>query len=264
MSSTNKENIHVFIGFDDQQPEAYDICAWSIKKHSGSNVFVHPLRHRELRKAGIFNRLWSVESDGNWRDLKDQRPFSTTFSHSRFAVPQYYEYLGLGLDESNRWAVFVDSDFVFTSDINHLISEAKSTGKALSVVKHNYTSSGSTKMDNREQAQYNYKLWSSLMVFDMWSFDVCDEDLDINNDDGRSLHTFDWYKPGPDQIGSLSESWNFVPNHSEKKVLTPNAIHFTLGTPLHPGYEHTKYAGIFNQYLSEVRREKANRGTDGL
>lgn len=270
-----KENIHVFIGFDDQQPEAFDICAWSIKKHSGSNVFVHPLKHRELRNAGIFNRSWAVESDGNWRDLKDQRPFSTTFSHLRFATPLYFEYLGLHLDETNRWAVFCDSDFVFTTDINQLISEARSTGKALSVVKHNYINGGDStggvvderkrvKMDGRDQAQYNYKLWSSLMVFDMWQFNVDDEDLDVNNDDGRSLHTFDWYKPGPEQIGSLSEAWNFVPNHSEKTVLTPHAVHMTEGTPLHPGYEHTKYAGIFNQYLSEVRYEKAKRLGDSL
>jgi hypothetical protein len=257
-------NIHVFIGFDDQQPEAYDVCAWSIKKHSGPNVFVHPLKHRVLREIGLFNRPWMIEENGNWKDLQDGRPFSTTFSFTRFLVPQYYEYLGLWHDDRNRWAIFVDSDFIFTQPVELLVMDAENTGKTLSVVKHNYEGKGKPKMDGRDQATYNCKLWSSLMVYDMFKYDVSDEDLDVNKDDGRSLQTFDWYKPGLDNIGSLPEDWNFIPGHSERKTLSASAIHYTEGTPLHPGYEHTKYSGLFNQYLSEVRYEKAKRRGDGL
>jgi len=258
------ENIHVFIGFDDAQPEAFDVCAWSISKHSGPNVFIHPLKHRELRQIGLFNRPWAVESDGNWRDLQDTRPFSTTFSFTRFLVPQYWDYLGLWNDKDNRWAIFVDSDFVFTQDLDLLVTHAEETGKALSVVKHNYEGKSKPKMDGRDQAQYNCKLWSSLMVYDMYKYNVSDEDLDVNNDTGRSLQTFDWYKPGLDNIGALPEEWNFIPDHSEKTVLTPYAVHMTEGTPLHSGYEHTKYSGLFNQYLAEVRLEKARRLRDDI
>ena len=87
------ENIHVFVGMDDEQREAYEVCAYSIRQNSGPNVKIHPINHRELRKIGLFNRPWKVQPDGNWLDERDGRPFSTTFSHSRFAVPAYYHYL---------------------------------------------------------------------------------------------------------------------------------------------------------------------------
>jgi len=261
--SVANSNIHVFIGFDESQAEAYRVAAYSIRKNSGLNVKVHPLSHRTLRDVGLFQRPWTIESDGKWTDKVDNRPFSTTFSHTRFLTPAYYDYLGLNLDMSNRWAVFVDSDVLFLEDVNELISEAKATGAPLSVVKHNYQAKGVIKMDGREQSQYNCKLWSSLMVFDMWKFDYTDEDLDVNKDDGRSLHTFDWYRGGLEGIGSLSESWNFIPDHSEKTTLVPAAIHYTEGLPLHPGYEHTRYGELFNQYHQEMILERAQRIGDG-
>ena len=270
----SKENIHVFIGLDDGQVDAYRTCAYSIRTNSGPNVKIHPLNHRDLRRVGLFKRPWLVDENGNWSDAVDARPFSTTFSHTRFLTPSYYDYLGLNLIEDNRWAVFLDSDMICLEDFNKLVSDAKATGRPLSVVKHNYMNGDSAsgavderkrvKMDGRDQAQYNCKLWSSLMVFDMWQFDYTDEDLDVNKDDGRGLHTFDWYRQGLDGIGSLPEAWNFIPDHSEKNTLTPKMIHYTEGLPLHYGYERCRYGEVFNQYYQGMLTEKARRINDGL
>lgn len=258
------DNIHVFIGYDDSQVDAYRTCAYSIRANSGPNVKIHPLSHRDLRRVGLFNRPWEVTEKGDWKDKRDTKPFSTTFSHTRFLTPAYYEHLGLTLDSDNRWAVFLDSDMVALKDFNELVEEAEATGKDLSVVKHDYTPPGTVKMDGADQATYNCKLWSSLMVFDMHLFDYTDEDLDVNKDDGRGLHTFDWYRGGLDGIGSLPEGWNFIPDHSEKNTLNPFMIHYTLGTPLHFGYERCRYAEVFNQYYQGMLTEKAKRINDGL
>lgn len=264
MTTSKTDNIHVFIGCDDLQPEAFKTCAYSIKRWTDNNVHIIPLAHRTLREAGLFDRTWRVTESGSWVDERDGLPFSTTFSHLRFLTPKYFDYLGLFNDTNNRWAIFVDSDFIFLDNIRSLIENADEQGKPLSVVKHNYAGKGSVKMDAREQVNYNCKLWSSLMVFDMWKWNFDDEDLDVNKDTGRSLHTFDWYKPGLEGIGSLSESWNFIPDHSEKTTLYPSAIHFTEGTPLHKGYEGVRYGELFKQAYQGMLAERARRVNDGL
>jgi len=258
------DNIHIFIGFDDLQPAAYKTCAYSIKRWTDNNVHIHPLHHRTLREQGLFNRAWEVTEKGTWVDKTDGLPFSTTFSHARFLVPKYFEHLGLYNDYANKWAIFVDSDFIALDDVRSLVDDAYATKAPLSVVKHNYQGKGTVKMDAREQTNYNCKLWSSLMVFDMHLWNMDDEDLDVNRDTGRSLHTFDWYKPGLDAIGSLPERWNFIPDHSEKTCLYPSFIHFTEGTPLHRGYEDCKYGELFKQAYQGMLMETARRINDGL
>lgn len=260
-----KDNITVFIGYDATQRDAYRTCAHSIRTNSKEPVAIYPLDHQILRKAGLFNRPWLTKEDGSVIDIRDGLTFSTTFAFTRFLSPAYFSYLGLNVDKNNRWLVFVDSDFVFMDDIRNLVLEAEETGRPLSVVKHNYTPKSSTKFNGNDQSVYNTKLWSSLMVFDMESFEW-DERFDANNDTGRDLHTFDWIPAGVDSLGSLYEGWNFIPDHSEAKISPYNirAIHFTSGTPLHKGYEDTKYGGVWLSYYQGMLIETAKRVNDGL
>ena len=52
--------MHIFVGYDSRESDAYDVCLKSIKLNNAANVFVHPLNHLELRKQGLFKRRWLV------------------------------------------------------------------------------------------------------------------------------------------------------------------------------------------------------------
>ena len=147
----------------------------------------------------------------------------------------------------------------------------------MNVVKHRYkqplfdtgTKIEFYKMDGREQSYYGCKLWSSLMVFDTWRFsEFGDELLDVNTDPGSYLHGFEWYPGGPDALGSIPESWNFIPGHSDRMetpgftrnaTLTPDAIHFTNGTPLHKGCENTLYGAVFLNAYKDALLDEARK-----
>jgi len=94
--------LNVMIGWDAREAVTADVCAHSILKRTSSNVKIEYLKHRQLRQSGIFSRPWLVESDtGNWKDLIDNKQFSTEFSHTRFLVPALMKYKG--------WALFMAS-----------------------------------------------------------------------------------------------------------------------------------------------------------
>jgi len=251
------ENISVFIGYDSAQDSAYKTCAYSIRKHSGHGVHIFPLNHKDLRSKGLFNRPWLTKEDGIKVDVRDGRPFSTDFSHTRFLTPEYFDYLGLNYDKENRWAIFVDSDFLFLSDVRQMIASLGKNPRPLSVVKHEYRPKTSVKMDGAPQEGYNYKLWSSLMIFDMYQWDS-DEHIDANMSSGSDLHSFDWYPQGVDNIGQIPESWNFIPNHSEKNTLTIDAIHYTEGLPVLKGYEDAPKTSLWWRYYQEMLLNEAN------
>lgn len=200
----------------------------------------------------MFNREWSIKADGNTVDNTDARPFSTNFAFTRFLVPEYSRYLGTNASDID---VFVDSDFVFRRDIYSILEVEDISTKPLWVVKHDYKSPNLIKMDNQSQMNYNKKLWSSFMIFrDIQAGPTVEE---VNTKPGSWLHGFEWLSE--DQIGALNESWNFIPDHSETRVSasSPNAIHFTEGTPLmKPG---CRYAEVFNSVLRDVLTEALHK-----
>ena len=254
----HKPDIHVFIGYDPTQDLAWDVCARSIKTTSSSFVNIIKLDALELRRKGLFDRTWQVEGDsGRWLDLKDGRPFSTTFAHSRFIVPEYARYLGIRGDDV---AIFVDSDFVFLDDIHKILADCpKWRDFPVSVVKHNYTSTHKEKMVHAPQTNYPMKLWSSLMMFNLQHPKTYIKRSQVNCEDGSWLHSFSWLSPS--EIGNIPESWNFIPDHSEERIKQRDikAIHFTEGTPLMAGYEHCRYAEVFNFNLRELYRDYATK-----
>ena len=121
----------VFIGFDERQVKAYEVCKQSILDSASGPVDVYPLNHRDLRQKGLFWREWIVEATtGNLKDAIDGLPFSNQFSHTRFLVPQYCSFLGI----KEPKAMFVDLDFVFFDDIYLLFNEGQN--KPVSCIKH--------------------------------------------------------------------------------------------------------------------------------
>ena len=203
---------------------ASDVAAHSIRRRTKHKVDIEFLNHRELRRAGKFARPWLVDGPtGNWTDLIDGKPFSTEFSHTRFLVPHLMNYQG--------WALFMDADMIFLSDVKKLF-EMVDDKYALMCVKHNHiVKNESVKMDGRAQLMYRRKNWSSFVL---WN---CGHPMNrqitvekVNFMKGSDLHAFSWL---PDEvIGSLPYSYNYISGSSPH--LAPDDIdmlHYTDGGP---------------------------------
>lgn len=235
----------MFIGYDERAPQAFQVAKHSLLKHTKQSVIVHKLDHRSLRKDGLFYREWKIDKQGQYIDLVDGRPFSTQFSHTRFLVPELWR----NLKDSSKAsvAVFVDCDFVFFEDIDKLFDLVEDNQRKypLWCVNHNYKPSENLKMEGMAQSEYNKKLWSSLMVFDMNHEDNRKVTVEyVNSQDGRLLHQFDWLS-NPLAIGSIPEAWNFLPNHSEKNTSEINGVHYTEGGPWIQEYKTCRYANLW-------------------
>jgi hypothetical protein len=107
--------------------------------------------------------------------------------------------------------------------------------KAIWVVKHNYKPENKVKMDGMVQDNYNKKLWSSLILFDLDHPKIKALTPEIvNTKTGSYLHKFEWLD-GSD-IGELDERWNWIPQASptgaDRDDLSPvGAVHYTEGIP---------------------------------
>jgi len=218
--------LSVYIGWDAREAIASDVLAHSITRRTQSPVKINYLKHRELRRSGQFSRPWLTVSDtGNWIDLQDNKPFSTEFSHTRFLVPSLMEYKG--------WALFLDSDMIFLSDIKKLF-ELCDDKYAVMVVKHQHrVKPNERKMDGREQLSYNRKNWSSFMLFNCGH--PANKSLTkevVNFKSGSDLHAFCWLKDH--EIGDLPFDYNYISGVSPRRGGRdgmPAVIHYTEGGP---------------------------------
>jgi hypothetical protein len=258
---------HIFVGFDEREPEAYLVAKHTLEKNATASIEVHPLNHRELRNKGLFQREWKIKYNGQYEDLGDGRPFSTQFSHSRFLVPELWRRLE---DPSKSPLVmFVDCDFLYLDDIKDLFDEI-TTKRSLTnrtpwvyCTKHDYKPENKIKMDGMEQSNYNMKLWTAMMVFDM--SDDKNENLTpemVNTETGRFLHNFGWLpatEDTEDLIVNVSERWHFVPDHSEEHTTdSPCAIHFTEGGPWFKEYLNCRYGDMWLKAYKEALVKQAN------
>ena len=261
MSLPEAKQINVFIGHDERLDIDWQICSkslrWNNKEGSRKPIRIFKMNHRDLRQIKLFQRAWQVEGDtGNYLDLKDGRPFSTQFSHSRFLAPSYAKYLGCNALDP---CIFVDSDFIFMSDIWDILVDCKDwREKPISVVKHSFMPLATEKMDHQSQVKYPMKLWSSLILFNLLHPSHKPDIDKVNAENGSWLHGFGWLKA--DQIGEIPEKWNFIPNHSEERVKTRDvkAIHFTEGSPALLGNK-IKYSEIYSFYKQMVLEENLER-----
>lgn len=124
----------------------------------------------------------------------------------------------------------MDSDMFMRADICELFSLC-SESYPLWCVHHKYDPPEGIKMDGQIQQSYQRKNWSSLMLFQ------CDHPAhknltlnDVNTKPGRWLHRFSWISDKAEDIGQISEEWNWLDGHSSEKI-TPKNVHFTTGGP---------------------------------
>jgi len=218
-------NYNVFIGYDEREDVAAQVCKFSIERRLTPNdkVNIQFLKTSEIKE---YNRVVS-------------EPQSTDFTFSRFWVPYLSNYTG--------YSVFCDCDFLFLDDIGELVHSVDPYA-AVSVVKHpTYQPNGKTKMDNIPQHTSLYKNWASLMVFNNEHPRIKYLTPQYLNNvvPGKKLHDFQWV--AHENIGSLSLDWNVLDGYYQ--LDNPRAIHYTDGGPWFKGYEQTYYSQYWiNEY----------------
>lgn len=222
------ETVKIFIGYDKREKIAYDVCKFSIEKHSSIPTEIVPLKQDYLRSTGLF-----------YRDID---PLSSTeFTFTRFLIPELMSYSGM--------AIFCDCDFLFTQDIKNLVDQFNSD-KALQVVKHNYTPTNIYKMDGSKQTVYDRKNWSSLVL---WN---CGHEANkkltsklVNTESGLFLHQFKWLSDN--DIGEIDRRWNHLVGVNSSTEL-PYGIHYTNGGPWFDNYKDCEYHDVWIRYYNEM------------
>jgi hypothetical protein len=212
--------LRVFVGWDQREPVAYDVCRYSLERRSSIPLDIRPIKLEDLRARGLY-----------WR--QEDPLASTEFTYSRFLTPALADFTGM--------ALFCDCDFLWLADIAGLIHAAES-GKAVHCVQHDYRPSEAVKMDGRAQTQYPRKNWSSLMLFDCAHPAVCAlTPAVVNSESGAYLHRMQWVDDK--DIGALPMEWNWLEGWNQKPVVgTPGAVHFTRGGPWFAHWQNVDYA----------------------
>lgn len=220
--------LQVFVGWDPREDTAWEVCRHSILARTDpGEVSVTPLIQSELRQSGVY-----------WRE-PDQRA-STEFSLTRFLTPH--------LAGKKGYAVFVDCDFLFLTDIREVMKEIDTT-KAVSVVQHDYKPKESVKMDGCVQYPYPRKNWSSFIVFN------CEHPAVraltpkvVNESESAFLHRFQWLEDS--EIGDLDIGWNYLEGWYPPAYDNLKAVHYTLGGPW---FEHKRDCDFADLWITESR-----------
>lgn len=238
----------VFIGFDGREAVASHVAANSIRRRTFTDIKINYLKHRELRKCGLFSRPWLVKPDtGDYEDLIDAKPFTTEFSHTRFLVPALQDYQG--------WALFMDADMIFQSDIKNLFN-LKNNRYAVMCVQHKHKPKERQKMDGQLQTIYHRKNWSSFVLWNCSH--PSNEKLTkekVNFMKGADLHAFSWLQDH--EIGSLPPSYNFISGVSppmqpiNDKPILPDVIHYTDGGPWFEECKDVPFAHLWTREYEE-------------
>lgn len=159
---------------------------------------------------------------------------SNEFSFSRFLVPYLSNYEGQ--------AIFLDCDMLLRTDISEIFEVFEyDPGKAVYVVKHNYTPKDNIKYLNNVQYDYPRKNWSSVVL---WN---CAHEKNkqltpsfVNTADPMVLHRFMWLDD--DDIGSLDVHWNWLVGEYENPPDDVKNIHWTVGGPYFHEYQNADFA----------------------
>jgi hypothetical protein len=201
--------LKVFVGWDPREDIAWEVCRYSILRRTDSaQVEVYPLVQSKLRAQGLYKRPIDTLA-------------ATEFSLTRFLTPH--------LAGNDGYAVFVDCDFLFVTDIRNVLTEIDAT-KAVSVVKHDYKPAETQKMDGCVQHPYPRKNWSSFMVFNCTHPAVrALTPKVVNSAEPAYLHRLQWLNDS--EIGALDKGWNYLEGWYEPKYDKLKAIHYTLGGP---------------------------------
>lgn len=243
----------VVIGHDYREQEAYDVCEFSLRRHSTGPLNIIRLQERDLRAEGLYDRPYRVDEKGQFWDERDGRPFSTAFSFARFLTPHVARAHGV----TSGFVLFIDCDFLFRRDVAELFKLADSR-YAVQVVKHQHAPPPGTKMDGVSQHRYSRKNWSSCILWnlDRPALNALTPSL-ANHATGGFLHGFEWLEEG--HIGYLPETWNWLVGHSpttaRQRDLSANAhsagaLHYTDGGPW---FKHMQDCPMAKEWLQERR-----------
>lgn len=214
-----------FIGYDAREHEAAAVAAYSISRRSNVRARIYLIEHMTMRRLGFFDRPWSVGHNGQFYDIRDERPFSTAFSHSRFLA----FYLARALKCTGP-CMFVDCDWLFLDDPSRILREQKDHPKKIGVVaREREIKKHSVKMDGMIQQGYERKLWSAMFTFmphehyaELFSLDK------VNHSPGRDLHGFLGAPIGA--FWGIDPRWHYIPSLDEKPKDT-GGIHFSEFSP---------------------------------
>jgi len=217
------DTLRVYVGWDSREPEAYVVCEYSLLRHASVRVECIPIKQEVVRDKGLY-----------WRAPDPLA--STEFTYTRFLVPHLAEYRG--------WAIFCDSDFLWTADVEELW-RARDPRYAVMCVQHDYVPKETTKMDGAVQTAYPRKNWSSLMLFNC-EHAACQK-LTVeaaNTQSGAYLHRMQW--AADEEIGVLNGTWNWLEGWNEKPASgLPGAIHYTRGGPWFEQWQDVDYADVW-------------------
>jgi hypothetical protein len=233
-----KQKLKVYVGYDSREDIAWQVCRFSLLRHASGEVEVYPLKQNVLRELGLYTRPADKAA--------------TEFSLTRFLTPY--------LAAHDGWTIFVDCDFLFTTDVMRLLDGAD-LQKAVYVVKHDYTPANSLKMDAQAQTSYPRKNWSSFILFNNAHPLVKTLTPEVVNSESPAfLHRFNWI-PDDALIGELPLGWNFLEGEYPKPKEVPHAIHFTNGGPWFANWQNVDYADLWrrerDQYQSSLRQGQA-------
>jgi lipopolysaccharide biosynthesis glycosyltransferase len=234
--------LSLFIGWDSREDIAYQVAAFSVRRHASQPVTITPLKIEELRAKNLYRRITEIR-DGKFWDVISEAHMSTEFAITRFLTPHMAE---------TDWAIFCDCDFLWRVDIYKILA-ALDDQYAVMCVKHDHRPAETVKMDNQAQLQYARKNWSSMMAFNRNhpANKALTVDL-INTVPGRDLHRFCWLKD--EDIGGLPVIWNWLEGNYDKS-LNPHVIHYTRGGPWFDNWKHVDFA---KEWLDEKAMYEAS------
>lgn len=216
---------NLYIGLDERELIAAEVCKYSIIKRMSQQVPVTFLRSQSIPE---YNRPREVLQ-------------STDFTYTRFLIPHLEHFKG--------FSIFCDCDFLFLDDVVKLFSTIDRT-KAVSVVKHpKYIPNSDIKMDGIPQHAMIRKNWASLIVFNNEhpSNKILTPEHINTIPQGKLLHQFHWLED--DQIGSIPLNWNVLDDYY--LIDNPKAIHYTDGGPWFHNYKHTTYSHLWDNECDE-------------
>lgn len=228
------ETLHVFVGWDSREDEAYEVAKFSLMRRASIPIEVTPIKLDDLRARGMYRR--------------EQDPLaSTEFTYSRFLTPALAGFKG--------WALFCDCDFLWLGDIAALADYAHGP-KAVFCVQHDYQPREATKMDGAVQTVYPRKNWSSLMLFNCEHPAVrrLTPDL-VNRESGAYLHRMQWVADA--DIGELPVEWNWLEGWNRKPARgVPKAVHFTRGGPWFAQWQDIDYGDLWRAERDVMLRQR--------
>lgn len=224
MSISTGSQAQIFIGYDQREHKAYEVCEHSIQQRSEIKI----------------NKLFSEDIETYNRDWGE--PMSTDFTFTRFWVPSLSNFKG--------WSFFCDCDFLFLADPLEILENVDDS-KAVYVVKHpGYIPNSQIKMDGIPQHRAFRKNWASFTLFNNAhpKNQVLTPDYLNNHRPGLDFHQFRWLDD--EDIGSLPLEWNCLDDYYHLE--NPKAIHYTDGGPWFDNYEETSYSDLWIKERDEM------------